>query len=255
MESLSNKQIRLYRPPTPNEMMTEGIYFSVPNDCSSEIMRHLGHYFLYLLILVNKSFYNVLNRSRSLENGLTILVYGHERIDPELLKRLYEEDEALLNQHKATCHRRGIPPRSMIICSTKWPDIDSRELHLISLVNPKYPNTLAFRTFWCGNISSFDYTLYNNTDLTSYGVLKWRDENGPPNILSRRRIPFCFSFSLEERGHLEVTVLYLERETICINVLPEFWCSTNTLENTLGIPVVESSVTLTIGDCKNLNCL
>jgi hypothetical protein len=271
MESLSNETtykknydvVRLYKPPTSNEMVTEGIYFSLPNDCSSEIMRHLGHYFLYLLILVNSSFYKLL--TRSLENGPFIFGYCNgQRIDSELLKGLYEADEAYLNQHKAKFHRgEDIPLCSMIMCSTEWPDIDPRKLHLFSLVNPKYPNTIAFRIFWCGNITSFDYILFN-TDLTSYGILKWRDENEPPDEgednenefpdASYRRVPFCFDFSLEEHGHLNVTVVQLESELMSICVLPEFdvlpesLCSTNTL----GTPMIQFSVILRIDQCKNL---
>jgi hypothetical protein len=257
MDTLSNKQTRLYRPPTPNEMMTEGIYFSLPNDCSSEIMRHLGHYFLYFLILVNKSFYNVLNRSQSLENGPTILVYEHERIDLELLKRLYEEDEALLNQHKAKCHRGHIPLYSMIMCSTKWPDIDPRKLHLLSLVDPRTCNTLILRKIWCGNINYFDYILLNDENRF-HRELSWRkpaseDEFEPLNELSDMFISH-FKFSLEEHGYLEIKVTRLLQNNMCIEVLPEFnvlpesLCSTNTL----GIPVIESSVMLTIDQCEDL---
>jgi hypothetical protein len=92
--------------------------------------------------------------------------------------------------------------------------------------------------------------LYNNTYLTSYGVLKWRDENKPPNLF-RRPVPFCFNFFLEDRGHLEITLLYLESKHMRINVLPEPLYSTNTL----GIPVTEFSVILRIDKCKTLTHL
>jgi hypothetical protein len=273
----SNDIVRLYRPPTSNEMATEGKYLSLPNDCSSEIMRHLGHYFLHLLILVNKSFHNLL--TRLLENEPIIFAYwNNRRINSVLLERLYEKDKAFLNEHKPTCHRGDIPLCSMIICSTKWPDIDPRRLHLVSLVNP-HTGGPALQSFWCGDITGFDHILFNNyllhndqlfhnyllhndilfkhIDLSSYGVLNWRksaSEDEPPDA-SSYGFPSFFNFSLEEHGYLEIMIAQLEREAICINVLPEFVCSTNTLENTLGIPVVESSVTLTIGDCKNLNRL
>jgi hypothetical protein len=278
MEPLSNDIVRLCRPPSLEEMKTGEKYFSLPNELSCKIMRHLDYHYLHFLILVNKPFYYLLNRSQSLGNGLTILVYGHERIDPELLKRLYEEDEALLNQHKATCHRGHIPLCSMIICSTKWPGIDPRKLHLLSLVDPHTCNTLVFQTFWCGNINDFDYIWFNNEvlrdyplfehkDLTSYEVLSWRkpaseDEDGPSYAFSCD-FPFFFSFSLEEHGYLEITVVQLVGESMCINVLPEFnvspefnvlpesFCSTNTL----GIPVIQFSVILRIDQCKNLTYL
>jgi hypothetical protein len=266
MEPLSNDIVRLCRPPSLEEMKTGEKYFSLPNELSCKIMRHLDYHYLHFLILVNKPFYYLLNRSQSLGNGLTILVYGYERIDPELLKRLYEEDEALLNQHKAKCHRGYIPLCSMIICCTEWPDIDPRRLHLLSLVNPKYPNTLAFRTSWCGNIARFGYILFN-TDLTSYGVLKWRDENEPPdegedneNEFSDalyRRIPSCFDFSLEEHGHLDVTIVELESKLMSICVLPEFDVLPESLcsANTLGTPMIQFSVILKIDQCKNLTRL
>jgi hypothetical protein len=277
----SNDIVRLYRPPSLDEMVTEGKYFSMetggkylslPNELSSEIMRYLDYYYLHLLILVNKSFYNVLNRSRSLENGHTILVYGHERIESVLLKGLYEWNEAFLNKHKATCHRGHIPLCSMIICCTEWPDIDPRKLHLLSVVDPHTCKTLAFQTFWCGNITGFDYILFNNevlrnnplfehTDLTSYRVLSWRkpasedeDEDEPLDALNPLSydFPFFFKFSLEEHGFLEITVVQLERGFMCIDILPEFnvlpesLCSTNTL----GIPMIQFSVILRIEQCK-----
>jgi hypothetical protein len=277
----SNDIVRLYRPPSLEEMVTGGKYFSMvtgekslslPNELSSEIMRHLDYCYLHLLILVNKSFYNVLNRSRSLENGLTILVYGHERIDSVLLKGLYEGDEAYLNQHKAKCNRGHIPLCSMIICCTEWPDIDPRKLHLFSLVNPKYPNTLAFRTFWCGNIIGFYHILFDqlllpddpsfqhstfNTNRISYKVLNWREPTFKYENSSSELVWSYFDFSLKD-GHLQATVEYLEKTHILINVLPEFSSSTNlptdlSLEsNTLKLGVDQFSVILMINKCEKL---
>jgi hypothetical protein len=273
--SQKDKPVRLYKPPTLEEMEATGEkYFSFPNKCSTNIMIHLGHYFLHLLILVNKSFYNLLNRS--LKNGPFIFAYCNKMIDYGLLKGLYEGDEAILNKHKAICHRGNIPLCSMIMCSTEWPDIDPRKLHLLSLVNPDTCNTFAFRKFWCGNITGFDYILFNNellrddpsfehTDLTSYGVLNWRepaseDEDELPNAFSYR-VHFCFDFSLEEHGYLETAVVYLERTRMCINILPKFdvlpesLCSTNPPTDLLKIRVDQISVMLTIGECKNLTYL
>jgi hypothetical protein len=260
MEPLSSDIVRLCRPPTLEEMVTGAKYFSLPNELSCEIMRHLDYHYLHLLILVNKPFYDLLNRSQSLGNGLTILVYGYEKIDPELLKRLYEEDEALLNQHKATCHRGHIPLCSMIICSREWPGIDPRRLHLLSLVDPRTCNTLALRKFWCGNITCFEYVSLDDENRF-YGELSWRkpaseDEFEPLNELSDM-FTSLFKFSLEEHGYLEIKVTQLLESKMRIEVLPEFnvlsksLCSTNTL----GIPENEFSVILTIDQCKNLTHL
>jgi hypothetical protein len=255
----SNDIIRLYRPPTSNEMATEGKYLSLPNDCFSEIMRHLGYYYLHPIILVNKSLCRLL--TRPLENGPSIFAYcNDDMIDPELLKRLYEEDEALLNQHKAKCHRGHIPLCSMIMCSTEWPGIDPRKLHLLSLVDPRTCDTLTLRTFWCGNINCFSYTSLDDENRF-YGELSWRkpaseDEFEPLNELSNMFTSFL-KFSLEEHGYLEIKVTQLLESKMRIEVLPEFnilsksLCSTNTL----GIPENEFSVILTIDQCKNLTDL
>jgi hypothetical protein len=246
-----NKPIRLYRPPTSNEMVTEGIYFSLPNDCTSEIMRHLGHYFLYPLILVNMSFCNLL--TRSLENGPSIFAYcNNEMIDSELLKLLYEKDEALLNQHKAKCHRGHIRLFSMIICSTEWPDIDPRKLHLLSLVDPHTCNTLILRTFWCGNITKFDHILLGDK-ISLYGKLHWRKSASEDEHLnvSTYIFPSFFKFSLEEHGYLEIKVMEQLERQMRIKVLPESLCS----NNTLGIAENKFSVILTIDQCKNLTDL
>jgi hypothetical protein len=163
MDPLSNKPVRLYKPPILHEMKATGVkYFSLSNKLSREIMIHLGYDFLHLLTQVNNSFYKLLNRS--LENGPCIFGYQRNKmIDSEFLKRLYEEHEAFLNEHKAICHRGDIPLCSMIICCTEWPDIiDPRRLHLLSLVDPDSCNTFAFQIYSCGNITDFDHRSFED---------------------------------------------------------------------------------------------
>jgi hypothetical protein len=150
----------------------------------------------------------------------------------------------------------------MIICSTEWPDINPRKLHLLSLVNPRTCDTLTLRTFWCGNITGF-HCIFFCEDSNSLRKLHWRkpaseDEHEDEflrflNMLSDN-LPSSFKFSLEEHGYLEIKLTQLLVGQICIKVLPEFnvlpesLCSTNTL----GIPVIESSVMLTIDQCEDL---
>jgi hypothetical protein len=270
--SKNDRIVRLYKPPTLDEMVTGGgQYFSLPNEWSREVMIHLGYYFLYLLTQVNKSFYKLL--TRSLENGPSIFGYQNDMIDSEFLKRLYEEDEAFLNEHKATCHRGHIPLCSMIICCTEWPDIDPRKLHLLSLVDPKYHKILAFRIFWCGNITGFDHRLFNHTPLKDplfkyseynynripYGQLKWRepayrDQNDPQAL---QFSSFDFSFK-EDNRYLRAKMMYLKRCYMYVNILPGSLRPINPptnlslMSNTLEISVDQFSVILTIDKCKEL---
>jgi hypothetical protein len=270
--SKNDKIVRLYKPPTLHEMMMTGKqYFPLPNEWSRDIMIRLGYYLLYLLIPVNKSFYNLLNRSRSLENGPIIFGYRHnERIDSEFMERLYGEHEAFLNKHKATYDKRKI------VCSTEWPDINPRKPHLLSLVNPEYPNTLAFQISFCENMTRFYHILSDQLLLpddpllresafhkhrTSSKVLEWRESTSKYQSRSSEILFSYFDFSLKKDGHLQAAVEYLERTHMCINVLPEFSSSINPptdlfLEsNTLKFGVDQFSVILTIDKCKNLTYL
>jgi hypothetical protein len=273
--SQKNKPVRLYKPPTLDEMKsTEVKYFSLHNDCSEKIMRHLGYYYLYLLILVNKPFYRLL--TRSLENGPSIFGYQNNMIDSEFLERLYEEDEAFLNEHKATCHGGHISLCSMIICCTEWPDIDPRRLHLLSLVDSESCNTFAFRTFWCGNITGFDHRSFNyasfkdplfkyseyNCNRIPYEVLKWREPTSEDqNELQDSRFSyFNFSFK-EDNRYLRAKMMCLNKRHMCVNILPGSLCSTNPptnlslMSNTLEISENEFSVILTIDRCEELTYL
>jgi hypothetical protein len=268
--------VRLCKPPTLHEMMMTGEqYFPLPNEWSRDIMIHLGYYLLYLLIPVNKSFYKLL--TRSLENGPCIFGYQHnERIDSEFMERLYGEHEAFLNKHKATYDKRKITLRSMIICSTEWPDINPRKLHLLSLVNPKYPNTLAFQISFCENMTGFYHILSDhlllpddplfqhstfNTNRISHKVLNWREPISKYKSRSLNLLWSYFDFSLKKDENLQAAVEYLEKTHICINVLPEFSSSTNLPtdlfpeSNTLKFGVDQFSVILTIDKCEKLTDL
>jgi hypothetical protein len=264
--SKNDKIVRLYKPPTLEEMEATRVkYFSFSSRCSTNIMRHLGHCFLHLLISVNKSFYNLLN-------GPFIFAYCNNKmmIDSELLKGLYERHEVFLNEHKATCHKGNIPPRSMIMCSKEWPDIDPRKLHLLSLVDPHTCKILAFQTFWCGNMTGFYHILSDHsllpddpsfqqltfdTNRTSYRVLKWREPTSK-NVFSHI-LHSCFDFSLKRDGYLQAAVEYLERPHLFINVSLEFLCSNPPTDlflenNTLRLRVDQFSVILTIDKCERL---
>jgi hypothetical protein len=263
--------IRLYKPPSLDEMKVTGeSYFSLHNDCSEKIIRHLGYCFLYLLTQVNKPFYKLL--TRSLENEPFIFGYRHNKmINSEFLERLYEEDKALLNEHKATCHRGDIPLCSMIICCTEWPDIDPRRLHLLSLVDSESCSTFAFRTCFCGNITGFDHRSFEdplfkyseyNCNYIPYEVLKWREPTSKDqNELQDSRFSyFNFSFK-EDNRYLRAKMMCLNKRHMCVNILPGSLCSTNPptnlslMSNTLEISENEFSVILTIDRCEELTYL
>jgi hypothetical protein len=130
----NDKIARLCKPPSLHEMnKTEMKYFSLPNESSREIMLYLGCYYLLELSRVNHSFNILLNPQ--LNNEPLIFGYRSKEIDHDLLERLYNEHKVSLNEYKATCCKGRTTPRSMITCSTEWPDdIDPRSYHILIIL-------------------------------------------------------------------------------------------------------------------------
>jgi hypothetical protein len=250
----NDKIVRLCKPPSLREMInvTEEPYFpSFPNEVSRDIMIHLGCYYLLVLINVNKSFNTLLNWL--LKNEPPIFGYGSKEIDSELLERLYNEHKVSLNGYKATCCKERTTPRSMIICSTEWlGDIDPRNYHIFSFVNPNYPKILSWQISSCRNLSGFGHPLLNAKGAF-IRRLKWNERDGLPHPLHWSR----FNFSLNGNGDLRAAVNF-PGKSLCVNVSLGSSCSTDSLtdlfleSNTLRNPVDEFPRIVKIDQCKNL---